>query len=164
MSQLKIDICRQSCWHEIDMLRNPSRSRVAPNPRQPTYQNCGDDECSVGQWISDIIGPVFVAIRHVKPTVGVPNPNLYRTQYIRGCWLSAMAFMLKRDPFYLRNRHKSSASGARTPGQHRGSYYMWEYEIMEEWVWKEQKIYTTWGGHGKVFLFWIYKYQFFFKI
>lgn len=84
-----------------------------PNFTETTYQNGGDNEGSVGQRIRDIVGPVFVAVCHVEPTVGVPNPNLHKTQHIRGCQLSKSAFTL-RGPFYTRNGHKSLQSG--TPG------------------------------------------------
>lgn len=62
------------------------------------YQNSGDNECAVSQRVRDIVGPVSVAIRHVQPTVGVPNPNLHRTQDVRGCLLPATAFRLNRGP------------------------------------------------------------------
>lgn len=62
------------------------------------YQNSGNNERSVSQRIRDIVGPVSVAIRHVQPTVGVPDPNLHRTQDVRGCLLLATALWLNRGP------------------------------------------------------------------
>lgn len=49
------------------------------------YQNGGDDERAVGQRVRDVGGPVLVAVRHVKATVGVPDPNLHRGERVRGC-------------------------------------------------------------------------------
>lgn len=92
------------------------------------YQNGGDNECPVGQRISDVVGPVFVAIRHVQPTVGVPNSNLHRTQSIRGCQLPTIALTLKQRAHYTRNGNQSLYPGA--PGHYSGGCLVQESDII----------------------------------
>lgn len=94
------------------------------------YQNGGDNECPVGQRISDVVGPVFVAIRHVQPTVGVPNSNLHRTQGIRGCHLPIIALMLKQRAHYTRNGNPGLYPGA--PGHYSGGCFIQESNIIEK--------------------------------
>jgi hypothetical protein len=82
-------------------LEDPFRSSVGvwiKGQNFTAYQNSGDNERSVSQRICDIVGPVSVAIRHVQPTVGVPNPNLHRTQDVRGRLLPATVLRLNRGP------------------------------------------------------------------
>lgn len=54
-----------------------------------TYQNGCDDQRPVSQGVGDVGRPVFVAVRHVKAAVGVPDADLHRTKLVRACLSAA---------------------------------------------------------------------------
>lgn len=98
---------------------------VGPEPNvqlwEP-YQDGGDDERAVGQGVRDVGGAVLVAVRHVKATVGVPDPNLHTGERVRAALIpqsTGSGLTSGRDPVLEEGRSWESSNTTgwfRNPG------------------------------------------------
>lgn len=108
------------------------------------------DECSVGKRIGDIIGPVFVAVRHVKPTVGVPKSQSTQNTSHQRLPSVSNGFYAKRGPSTPGMGTKAHSLGRGHQGTVQGELHVVKQDNGTT-AYMEQKICAMWGGVGEVF-------------